>query len=173
MPRGIPNKVQNVSEQTQRLIDTLQELEARLAAERRKDKARAMLVNFALKHDLIAADLREAARLLSAREKGDAPAQSKNFSAAKAGQMGKAIKQAREAKGLSNSELVRRIGAKGTGAVSAWENGMVPRSPKYRAALIKHLDLPKDFFADLPPSSGVGQAPKPKGPRANGAASAH
>jgi len=168
MPRGYPNPKGPISEQTQRLMQALHELEERVAVEKAKDRARASLLLFAHKHDLTAADLREAARAMSKREKGDAPAISQNFTAAKGKQLGKQIAQARKAKGLSGLKLGKMVGAKGTGAVAAWERGSVPANPNYRAGLIKHLDLPKDFFKDArPPSVLHGAAPKA---RANGSA---
>jgi len=172
MPRGYPkHRTGAMSEQTQKLMAALQEIEDRLAAERRKDRARAMLVSFAEKHDLSSADLREAARLVGAREKGDAPAISQNFAKAKARQLGVQIREARIAKGLAALQLVKLIGAKGTGAVSAWESGMVPTKAKYREGLIKHLGLPKNFFAGAPPPNKRGGVPGHlrKG-KANGAA---
>jgi hypothetical protein len=162
MPRGYPKSGKRTprapghtlpagpaSEQTQRLIAALQEIEDRLAVEKRKDKARAMLLTFAQKYDLTAADLREAARLVGAREKGDAPVVSHNIGKAKRKALGQKIREARVAKGLAGTELGKMVGAKGTAAVAQWEKGMLPTLPKYRAGLVKTLDLPKDFFDEL------------------------
>jgi hypothetical protein len=72
-PRGTALKSGPASSQTQRLIEALQEIEERLAIEKRKDKARAMVLASARKYGLTASDLREVAKLLGARETGDAP----------------------------------------------------------------------------------------------------
>ena len=176
MPKGIPKNGKRqsrapgytlppgpASTQTQRLLEALNDIEERLAVEKAKDKARAALVGFAQKHGLSAGDLRDAAKLLGAREVGDAPVLSPNLGRAKKLALGRRIKEARVAKGLQAVQLGKLIGAKGTAAVAQWEGGMVPSLPKYRAALIKHLDLPKDFFAEVPGRQKVAG-------RANGAA---
>jgi hypothetical protein len=163
MPRGIPKsgkrtpraagytlKAGPASTQTQRLVEALQEIEERLAVERAKDKARAGLLAFAHKYGLTAGDLRDAAKLLGAREVGDAPVFSPNLGKAKRAALGRKIREARVAKGLQAVQLGKMIGAKGTAAVAQWEGGMIPTIPKYRAGLIKHLGLPKDFFAEVP-----------------------
>jgi hypothetical protein len=68
------------------------------------------------------------------------------------------------------------VGAKSSGAVAMWERGMLPSMDKYRHGLIKHLDLPKDFFDEVPPNSrgqhgNQGKAAKAKAAaKANGAA---
>ena len=151
MPTGIPKAkmVGAQSEQTRRLIEALQDIEDRLAAERRKDSARLKLLAFAKKHDLSAADLRAAATLLGAREKGTDPVMSTNFTSAKRKAMGRKLREARKAKGIASTKLGALVGAKSSGAVSQWEKGTPPGSEKYRAGLIKHLDLPKDFFAEF------------------------
>jgi len=181
MPTGIPKsgkrrrvgytlKPGSPSEQTQRLLAALHDIEDRLAVERAKDKARSALVAFANKHDLSAADLRDVAKLIGAREKGDVPVVSHNIGKAKRAALGRKLRQAREAKGLSGLALVKLVGAKGTGSASQWERGMLPGLPKYRDGLIKHLELPKDFFAEAGPPGLRGSTRKAK---ANGAAHAN
>jgi DNA-binding transcriptional regulator YiaG len=158
MPTGIPKNGKRkpralagpISSQTQALIEHMQEMEERLAVLRRKDKARAGLLAYARKFDLEASDLREAAKHLAARETGEAVI-SPNLGKAKRMALGRKIKEARLAKKLGASELAKLIGTKAASAVHGWEHGMIPGIPKYRAGLIKHLDLPKDFFADVPP----------------------
>jgi hypothetical protein len=161
MPKGVPKNGKRqprlgatlpsgpASSQTQALIDHLQEIEERLAISRAKDKARAGLVAYAHKYGLTASDLRDAAKLVGAREVGDAPVFSPNLGKAKRLALGRKIREARVAKGLQAVQLGKLIGAKGTAAVAQWEGGMVPSLPKYRDGLIKHLDLPKDFFAEV------------------------
>lgn len=181
MPTGIPNSGKrrrspkginlkkltgSPSEQTQRLLQALQDIEDRLQVERAKDRARAGILAFAAKHDLSASDLRDAARIIGARETGDEPAIAKGFGKAKRMAVGKKLRDARIAKGINGAALGKLVGAKGTAAVAQWERGMLPSLPKYRAALIKHLDLPKNFF-DVVPSTMLNAPP----PRAtNGAA---
>lgn len=164
MPTGIPKngkrrprqprlpgstmKAGPASSQTERLIEALQDIEERLAVEKRKDKARAMLLTYAAKYDLTAGDLREAAKLLGARETGGAPVTSLHVAKSKRLALGRKLKEAREAKGLMATELGKIIGAKGTAAVAQWERGQLPSLPKYRDGLIKQLGLPKDFFAE-------------------------
>src|SRR5262245_18173654 len=143
MPTGIPKHKEQPSEQTQRLIEALQDIENRLAEERRKDRARVMLAAFVAKHGLTAADLREVAKRIAAREVGSAAVTSKNAAALA---RGRKLHDARIAKGLTHREVARRVGVPGNGAVSNWERGKYPRTPKYCAGLIKVLDLPKDFF---------------------------
>jgi hypothetical protein len=158
MPRGIPKsgkrhstlKAAPPGSQTQRLIEALQEIEERLAVERAKDKARAALLAFVHKHGLSAADLRDAAKIVGARATGDEPVTSLHLGKAKRIALGRRLKEARVAKGLQGTQLGKLVGAKGTAAVVQWESGMIPTMPKYRAALIKHLGLPKDFFAEVP-----------------------
>jgi hypothetical protein len=167
MPTGIPKsgkrkprapgytlKPGPASTQTQRLIEALQEIEERLAIERAKDKARAGLLAYCHKYGLSAGDLRDVAKTLGARETGDAPVLSPNLKKAKRQALGRKLRTAREAKGLNGKELGQLIGAKGTAAVAQWERGMLPMLPKYREGLIKHLALPKDFFAEI----GTGRA---------------
>lgn len=166
MPTGIPNsgkrkprqprapgytlKAGPASSQTQRLIEALNDIEERLAIERAKDKARAALLTFANKHGLSAGDLRDAAKLLGARETGSAPVVSHHLAKAKRSALGRKLREARVAKGLQATQLGKMIGAKGTAAVAQWERGMIPTLPKYREGLIKHLGLPKDIFVDIP-----------------------
>jgi hypothetical protein len=161
MPKGIPKNGKRqprlghtlpagpASGQTQALIEHLQEIEERLALSRAKDKARAGLVAYAHKYGLTAGDLRDAAKLLGAREVGDAPVFSPNLGKAKKLALGRKIREARVAKGLQAVQLGKLIGAKGTAAVAQWEGGMMPSLPRYRDGLIKHLGLPKDFFAGI------------------------
>jgi hypothetical protein len=171
MPTGIPKsgkrkprapgytlKAGPASNQTQRLLEALAEIEERLAVERRKDKARAALLTFANRHLLTASDLRDAAKLLGAREVGGAPVFSPNLGKAKRAALGRKIREARVAKGLQAVQLGKMIGAKGTAAVAQWEGGMMPSLPKYRDGLIKHLGLPKDFFAEIGPGRSNGVA---------------
>jgi hypothetical protein len=148
-------------------MEALQDIEDRLAEERRKDRARLLLVRFVENHGLTAADLREAAKRVAAREVGDEPVTSKNFGKAKARALGRKIREAREAKELTGLGLGKLLGAKGTSAVAMWERGMLPTMQKYRDGLIKHLNLPKDFFAEAGPPTMRGAAHKP---RANGTA---
>jgi hypothetical protein len=152
MPKGHPNAIGQPSEQTKRLVEALRDIEDRLAEERRKDRARASLLAFAQKHGLAASDFREAAKLLAAREVGGGPVVSAKASKVAAG---RAIRSAREAKGMTMSELLAKVGAKGTGTVGLWERGAPPKSPKYRKALIRVLDLPKDVFENPPKPNGV------------------
>lgn len=159
MPRGIPKNGKRksrglvlkgpVSSQTQALLEHMAEMEERLAVLRAKDKARAGLLAYCRKYGLEATDLREAAKLIGARATGDAPVMSLNLGKAKRMALGRRLKEARTAKGLQAVQLGKMIGAKGTAAVAQWEGGMVPSLPKYREGLIKHLDLPKDFFAGV------------------------
>lgn len=154
MPKGIP-KIPRVgpSEETQRLLDAMAEIEGRLAEMRRKDKARGALVAFAHKHGLAASDLREAAKLVGAREVGDHPVLSNNAPAAFKLARGQRLKAAREAKGLSGLAAGRKVGA-GHSSFHQWEKTGGPRNPKTRAAIAKLLDLPKDFW-DAPKANGV------------------
>jgi len=159
MPKGIPGsgkpktKAAPPSEQTQRLLEAMQEIEGRLAEERRKDRARALLVAFVEKHGLAAADLREAARRVGAREVGDHPVLSKN--APPRMNRGPALKAAREAKGLRGTDVMRRLGLPAaSSAISHWERGTRPNKPKVRAGLSKLLDLPKGFW-DPPKGNGT------------------
>jgi hypothetical protein len=169
MPKGIP--ASKPSEQTQRLLEALADIEERLASERRKDQARVLLVRFVERHGLTAADLREAARSVAAREVGDAPVLSSHLGRAKRLALGREIRKARVAKGIAGTQLGKMIGAKSSGAVAMWERGGLPSMSKYRDGLIKHLDLPKDFFAEMPTNKRGQQSQQKKGPRAaNGAA---
>lgn len=155
MPKGIPNVPRvGASEQTQRLLEAMREIEGRLAEMRRRDKARASLVAFARKHGLDAADLREAAKLVGAREVGSHPVLSNNVSDKRA--RGAKLRAAREAKGLSGAEAGRKVGGSHT-SFHQWENGGEPRDAKTRSAVVKLLDLPKDFF-DKPKSKANGVA---------------
>jgi hypothetical protein len=175
MPTGIPKngkrrprqprlpgatlKAGPASSQTARLIEALNDIEERLAIERAKDKARAALLAFAQKHALSAGDLRDAAKLLGARETGGAPVVSHHLAKAKRSALGRKLREARNAKGLQAVQLGKMIGAKGTAAVAQWEGGMIPTMPKYREGLIKHLGLPKDFFAEIGPGRANGAHP--------------
>ena len=144
-PRTVP-----ASTQTQQLLDVLADIEERIAVQRAKDAAIAKLVKFIEAHNLTAADLRDVAKQLSDRKVGGAPVQSQHLAKAKKAALGRKIKEARVAKGLKGVQLAKLVGAKGTAAVAQWEGGSIPSLPKYRTALIKHLALPKDFFADAP-----------------------
>jgi transcriptional regulator with XRE-family HTH domain len=73
--------------------------------------------------------------------------------------LGRELRKAREAKGIPATHLGKSVGAKSSGAVAMWERGMLPSMPKYRAGLIKHLDLPKDFFAEVPGKNMNGAVP--------------
>jgi hypothetical protein len=161
MPTGYPKSGKRapptrglVSEQTQNLLASMAELEERLAVLKRRDAAMSKLLTFVENHDLSAADLREVAKRIGARAKGGEAVTSKHIGKAKKIALGRRLKEARKAKGLMGTELGKMIGAKGTAAVAQWEGGMIPSLPKYRTALIKHLDLPKDFFADIPLRNG-------------------
>lgn len=150
MPRGIPNhRGVGPSENTQRLLESMRELEQRLAVERAKDRARGLLLAFAQKHGLSAIDLRNAARLLADRKIGDTPVVSKHSS------LGAKLRAAREAKGLSQPDVNKKLGV-ASGAMSHWENNRGPKLPRYRSGLIKLLDLPKNFFDEAKPN---GHAP--------------
>jgi DNA-binding transcriptional regulator YiaG len=167
MPKGIP--ASKPSEQTQRLLEALADIEERLAAERRKDQARVLLVRFVERHGLTAADLREAAKNVAAREVGDAPVLSSHLGRAKRIAFGREIRKARQAKGFSGTQLGKMVGAKSSGAVAMWERGGLPTMSKYRAGLIKHLELPKDFFAEVPTNKRGQHGQQSRG-KANGAA---
>lgn len=148
MPRGIPKAPRfGPSEQTMRLAEALQDIENRLAEERRKDKARALLVTFAEKHGLSASDLREAAKRIAAREVADGPATSDRAAALAIGQK---LKAARINAGLGTGEVGRKVGAKSSGSVSQWEKGATMPGPKFRTKLDKLLDLPRDFWKAAP-----------------------
>jgi len=162
MPRGI-SKARELglgpSENTQKLLDAMAQLQERIDAEKVKDRARVLLISFAHKHELTAQDLRAAARVIGDRYVGDAPVLSKKLSGnkAKAKALGAKIREARIAKGLKGTELNKLVGAKGTAASSQWEKGMIPSRQEYRDGLIRHLGLPKTFFDDAPPTSNRGR----------------
>jgi hypothetical protein len=179
MPRGIPNNSIRAggrlgpSENTQKLLDAMADLKARLEAEKRKDTARILLLRFAAKHSLTANDLREAARRIGDRKIGAAPVVSHNIGTAKKLALGRKLKAAREAKGIPGTHLGKLVGAKSTAAVTQWEHGRLPSLQKYRDALIKHLDLPADFFAEAGPVNskrGTWQREAKAKAKANGAA---
>lgn len=161
MPRGTPAGAQ--SAQTQRLLDALAEIEERLKIERKRDTGRALLLRFVAKHQLTAADLRNAAKALVDRKVGDAPVVSKNIGKSQKLAVARKLREARVAKGLKGTQLGKMIGAKGTAAVAQWEKGLIPSKQQYRDGLIKHLDLPKDFFDAMPPSNQRGLRRKANG----------
>jgi len=98
--------------------------------------------------------LREAAKRVGAREVGDHPVLSKH--APSKVTRGRALKAAREAKGLSGADVMGHLGIdRGSGAMTSWERGGQPSDLKKRAALSKLLDLPKDFWT---PPKGNGKA---------------
>lgn len=159
---GYTLKPGTASEQTQRLMEALADIEHRLQVEKTKDKARSALLAYAEKYGLTAADFREVAKLIGAREVGDKPVTSQNISTAKKMAVARKIKEARLAKGLTATEMSKRVGAKGTAAGSQWEHGMLPSLPKYRAALIKVLDLPANIFDEVGPPNNRGINSKAK-----------
>ena len=166
MPRGTP--AGTPSEKTKRLLDAKAEIEEALALERKRDTGRALLLRFVAKHQLTASDLRDAAKTLGGRKVGDAPVVSQHLGRAKKVALGRKLREARVAKGLMGQQLCKLVGAKSTGATSQWESGMLPFKQKYRDGLIKHLDLPKDFFNDMPPPNERGQRRKTNGHAAHG-----
>lgn len=176
MPRGTPQG--KPSEQTQRLLDALADIEDRLRLERKRDAGRAMLTRFVAKHQLTASDLRDAAKQMVARTVGDAPVVTRHLAHGKKLALGRRLRAAREAKGIPSTHLGKLIGAKGTAAVNQWESGMLPTLQKYRDALSKHLELPKDFWDDAAPTTKRGahgnqrKGPMPKKTATNGAAHA-
>lgn len=157
MPTGIPKYKSaglGPSENTQRLLDSIREMEQRLAAEKAKDRARALLVHFAQKHGLSAIDLRNAARLLADRKIGDAPVFSNNAGHGKVktavlgpakGKIGKAIREARLKLDLSDRAVGSALGCDGS-LVGRWQRGLGDVPPKYRDRLVEVLKLPKATF---------------------------
>jgi DNA-binding transcriptional regulator YiaG len=156
MPRGIPKyKTAGLgpSENTQRLLDSMRELEQRLAVERGKDRARALLVAFAQKHNLSAIDLRNAAKMLGDRKVGDAPVVSLSMRKStlrpdKAkpakGKIGKAIRAARIKAALTDRSLADHLGLH-VSVVNKWQRGGEV-AEQHRAPLIEALKLPKTIF---------------------------
>lgn len=157
MPRGYPNKPRQgglgPSESTQRLLESMRELEQRLAVERAKDRARALLLSFAQKHNLSAIDLRNAARLLGDRKVGDAPvvALSMRKSALRPdkarpakGKVGKAIRAARIKAGLTDRSLGEHLGLH-VSVVNRWQRGGEV-AEHHRGPLLEALKLPKGLF---------------------------
>lgn len=158
MPTGYPKSRAlglGPSENTQRLMASMKELAARIAAERRKDKARVLLVSFALKHNLSAADLRHAATVLADRKVGDAPVMSlamgrkssprADKSKPAKGRIGKAIRAARMKAGLTDEQLGQRLGVSKT-PVNVWQSKGRPVPEHLQAKLIEVLKLPKGLF---------------------------
>jgi DNA-binding transcriptional regulator YiaG len=158
MPRGIPNsghrsKGLGPSDNTQRLLDMRRELDERIEAERRKDRARVLLVSFAQKHNLSAVDLRNAAKMLGDRHVGDAPVVSLSMRKSvlrpdKAkpakGKIGKAIRAARIKAALTDRSLAEHLGLH-VSVVNKWQRGGEV-AEQHRGPLIEALKLPKGLF---------------------------
>jgi DNA-binding transcriptional regulator YiaG len=163
MPRGYPNKQREglgPSENTQRLLESMRELEQRLAVERAKDRARALLVSFAQKHNLSAVDLRNAAKLLGDRKVGDAPvialamrksALRPDKSKPAKGKVGKAIRAARIKLALTDRSLAEHLGLH-VRVVNKWQRGGEV-AEQHRGPLIEALKLPKSLFPSATPLS--------------------
>jgi hypothetical protein len=160
MPTGIPKyKIDGLgpSQNTQRLLDSMRDLEERLAAEKRKDRARALLVHFAQKHGLDATDLRTAAKLVGDRKVGDAPVYTKRgpgpghgkVKTAQLGpaktKIGKAIRKARVKLDLSDRAVGAAIGCDGT-LVGRWQRGIDRVPERYYDKLVEVVKLPKTTF---------------------------
>jgi DNA-binding transcriptional regulator YiaG len=164
MPRGIPKHREaglGPSENTQRLLESMRELEQRLAIERAKDRARALLVSFAQKHNLSATDLRNAAKLLGDRKVGDAPVISLSMRKSalrpdKAkpakGKVGKAIRAARIKAALTDRSLAEHLGLH-VSVVNKWQRGGEV-AEQHRGPLIEALKLPKGLFPTAALSNG-------------------
>jgi hypothetical protein len=145
------------SDNTQRLLDSMRELEQRLAVEKAKDRARALLLHFAEKHNLGANDLRMAAKLLGDRKVGDAPIFTKRgpgpghgkVKTAQLGpaktKIGKAIRKARVKLDLSDRAVGAAIGCDGT-LVGRWQRGIDRVPERYYDKLVEVLKLPKTTF---------------------------
>jgi hypothetical protein len=165
MPRGIPKAREFGFENTntQRLIEAMNELQQRIAVERAKDRARALLIGFAHKHNLTAIDLRNAAKILGDRKVGDAPVVAlvtrksslrPDKSKPAKGKVGKAIRAARIKAGLTDRQIADRVGVH-VSAVNAWQMKQKPVREAARGPLIDLLKLPKDLFG---PSNANGHA---------------
>jgi len=166
MPRGYPTAGRRAaglgpSENTQRLLDSMRELEQRLAVERAKDRARALLVSFAQKHNLSAIDLRNAAKMLGDRHVGDAPVVSLSMRKSvlrpdKAkpakGKIGKAIRAARIKAALTDRSLAEHLGLH-VSVVNKWQRGGEV-AEQHRGPLIEALKLPKALFPAQALSNG-------------------
>lgn len=144
------------SDNTQRLIEAMQDIEARLVAERRKDRGRLALVTFCDKHGLLADDLRRVAKLMSSRKVGSEPVQSKVAAKRKVlpqpkvpakGKVGKAIRAARTKLGMSAEDVGQRIGLSGA-TIAAWEIGKRQPGAEYHGALMAALKLPKGVLSN-------------------------
>jgi DNA-binding transcriptional regulator YiaG len=165
MPRGIPKHREaglGPSENTQRLLESMRELEQRIAVERAKDRARALLLAFAQKHNLSAIDLRNAARLLADRKIGDAPVVALSMrksglrpdkSKPAKGKVGKAIRAARIKAGLTDRAIADRLGVH-VSAVNAWQIQGREVREHLREPLIELLKLPKGSFPAKALSNG-------------------
>lgn len=153
MPRGIPKSKMYVgpSENLQRLLDMQRELKERIDAEVLKDRARALLLEFATKHALSAQDLRAAAKVIGERKVGDAPVHTKkralNTTALKPakGKLGKAIRAARLELKMSDADLGARVGAHGS-TVSGWQAQGRDVPQRYHARLLAVLKLPPELL---------------------------
>lgn len=152
MPTGIPKTPRaGTSEHIQQLLDMQRDLSERIAAERRKEKARTLLLQFCHNHGLTALDLRNTAKVLGDRHVSDAPVMTKQrkrvgnhlMKPAK-GKVGKAIRAARMKANLSNREVGERVGVH-SGLVGKWENGGAV-AEKHQARLLSVLKLPKDLL---------------------------
>jgi len=163
MPRGITKYREaglGPSENTKRLIEAMRDLEERIAAEKAKDRARALLLQFAQKNHLTAVDLRNAARVLADRKVGDAPIQTKNSRRVAAGQpgkikmhalktpkgkVGKAIRRARIKLKISDAAIGEAIGCHPS-LVGKWQRGIDGVPARFHERLTEVLKLPKGTF---------------------------
>lgn len=163
MPRGIPNaRLTGLgpSENTQRLLDAMRELEERIAVEKAKDKARALLLQFAAKHSLSAIDLRNAAKLLADRQVAGEPVFTKNSKRVSSGQpgkikmhalgkpkgkVGKAIRKARLKLDMSDKAVGDAIGCHSS-QVGRWQRGEDAVPARFQEPLSNVLKLPKGTF---------------------------
>jgi DNA-binding transcriptional regulator YiaG len=141
------------SENTQKLLDMRRELDERIDAERRRDRARGLLVSFAQKHGLSAIDLRNAAKVLGDRKIGDAPIVALSMrkstlrpdkSKPAKGKIGKAIRAGRIKLGLTDRSLAEHLGCH-VSVVNKWQRGGEVLE-HHRAPLIEALKLPKSIF---------------------------
>lgn len=170
MPRGIPKYREaglGPSENTKRLIEAMRDLEERIAAEKAKDRARALLLQFAQKHNLSAIDLRNAARVLADRQVAGQPIYTKNSKHVASGQpgkvkthalkpakgkVGKAIRAARLKLDLSDSAVGDRLGCHSS-LVSSWQSKGAAVPARFQDKLVEVLKLPKGTFPKATPLS--------------------
>lgn len=177
MPKGIPNNSLRAgglgpSENTQRLIEAMQGLKARLAAEKRKDTSRALLLQFASKHNLTALDLRAAARVLADRKVSGQPVYSKNSARVSSGRpglikasllkpakgkIGKAIRKARLKLNMSGKAVADQIGCSGS-MIGKIEMGINHVPARMMEKMTEVLKLPKGTFPPQPKANGHAEA---------------